>query len=209
MSRKIDTGSTTQIAKIMVSRWRSSGSSWTKFIRTPTCRPLVGRTDGEWNLNGKKYRIGNVYLFIQNKDCSYTEKRGWHQNRWKEAEYGSHAEEIDEKCWSWWTNIISWPCEFGMHSTWMQAERKSFLMNTGKCSTHEFLLQQLKYYHDGTKLTQKRSRGHVIWKDTTRKSALRGFVNRQTKRQSNSTKSQLFAWMTIISRRRKLKRWEN
>ena len=55
-----------------------------------------------------------------------------HKNGWKEAEYGSHKEEIDEKCWSWWTNIISWPAVFGMHSNVNASRTNSFLMNTGK-----------------------------------------------------------------------------
>ena len=38
----------------------------------------------------------------------------------KKQEHGSLVEEIDEQRWSWPTNIISWPCVFGMYSTWMQ-----------------------------------------------------------------------------------------
>ena len=57
---------------------------------------------------------------------SVTGVRGWHQNGWKQAEYGSHLEEIDEHVDYWWTNIISWPRIFGMHSTWMQTQRNFF-----------------------------------------------------------------------------------
>ena len=46
--------------------------------------------------------------------------RGWHQNGLDKGEYGSHVEEINETFWSRRTNIISWPCVFGMYSTWMQ-----------------------------------------------------------------------------------------
>ena len=64
MSRRIDTSSTTQVAEIMVKHWRSNGTSWTKFVRTPACWSLVGKTVrsssiGTWV--GKKYRIGNVF----------------------------------------------------------------------------------------------------------------------------------------------------
>ena len=45
---------------------------------------------------------------------------GRHQNCWKEEEYGSHVEELDEKCRHWRTHIISWPWRFGMYSAWMQ-----------------------------------------------------------------------------------------
>ena len=42
---------------------------------------------------------------------------------------------------------------------------KSLLMNTEKCSDHEFLLEQLKNYKGGKNLTQKLSRGPTTWKD--------------------------------------------
>ena len=47
---------------------------------------------------------------------------GWPWNGWKQTEYGSHVEEIDEKRWSWRTNFISWPYVFEMYSTWMQTK---------------------------------------------------------------------------------------
>ena len=45
----------------------------TKFVRTRTCRPLVGKTvwkssSGTWV---GKIRIGNVCLFIEHMDGSY------------------------------------------------------------------------------------------------------------------------------------------
>ena len=46
---------------------------------------------------GKKYRIGNVCLFIGNKDYFYRFTRMFFKNVWKEPECGSHVEEIDEK----------------------------------------------------------------------------------------------------------------
>ena len=39
---------------------------------------------------------------------------------------GSHEEGIDGICWSWRTNIISWPRKFGIHSTWMQTEQNFY-----------------------------------------------------------------------------------
>ena len=40
----MDPSSTTQVAQILVRHWRSSGSSWTKFVRTPTRWTVVGKT---------------------------------------------------------------------------------------------------------------------------------------------------------------------
>ena len=34
------------------------------------------------------------------------------------------VEQVDQKCWTWRTYIISWPSILGMYSTWMQLERK-------------------------------------------------------------------------------------
>ena len=48
--------------------------------------------------------------------------RGWHQNDWKAAEYGSHVEELDEICWSCRTYFVFWSHRLGMYSTWMQTE---------------------------------------------------------------------------------------
>ena len=77
-----------------------------------------------WAIAGKqkwssfaKYRIGNACSLIENKGNRH--QCGWYQNGWKDAEDGSHVDEIDEERWSWRTHIISWPCVFGMHSTWM------------------------------------------------------------------------------------------
>ena len=77
---------------------------------------------------------------------------------------------------------------------------KLSLPNTEKCSNHEFLLEQVKNYQSGRDLTQKLPRGPTTWKDML-KNALRDIVNWRTKRQSNYTKSQVLACVTITSRR--------
>ena len=50
-------------------------------------------------------------------------RRGWYEIFWKKAELESHEEEIDEIGRTWTTSTIFWPRVFGMHWTWMQAER--------------------------------------------------------------------------------------
>ena len=49
-------------------------------------------------------------------------RRNWS----KEADNGSHVEEIDETRWSWRTNFISSSHILGMYSTWMQTEWNYF-----------------------------------------------------------------------------------
>ena len=62
----------------------------------------------------------------------------------------------------------------------MQAERNYY--KGVKCTNHEFLLEQLKYYHGGKNLTQKkRLRGPTTWKDML-KNALRDIVKWRTKK---------------------------
>ena len=95
MSRRVNTSSTTHMAEIMVKHWRSSGTSWTKFVRTPTFWSLVGETVrsssfGTWV--GKKYRIVMSFLFIENTRIIRIGTCGWKQDGWKEAEHGSHVE---------------------------------------------------------------------------------------------------------------------
>ena len=75
-----------------------------------------------WNLDGEKFRIGNVFFVHRKQELFLSGLRWWHQNDWKEAEYGSNVEEFDERRWPWRSNIISWPRIFGMHSTWMQTK---------------------------------------------------------------------------------------
>ena len=116
------------MAQIVVKQWRSSDSSWTKFVRTPTCWALVGKTLRGSSVRtwmGKKCRIGNVFLFIENRDFLIG-FRGWYQNGWKEGEYGSHVEEMDDTRRSWRTDIISQPRVLGIYSTWMLAERNHY-----------------------------------------------------------------------------------
>ena len=83
MSRYMDTSATTQVANILGRHWRSSGSSWTKFARTPTLAGLVGKTVrggsvGTWIISTE---LG-VYLFIENKNYSY--RYTWMTFKWLE-----------------------------------------------------------------------------------------------------------------------------
>ena len=83
MSRYLDTSTTTQMAEVLGAHWRSRGTSRTKFICTPISRIVVGKTIRGSSIDGKKYQIGNVCLFIENKDysCHYT----WMPLKWLES----------------------------------------------------------------------------------------------------------------------------
>ena len=111
----------------MGSCWRCCCSSWTKLIRTPTRRALVGKTvrwsiDGTWL--GKSTKLG-MRILSQKTSFFFIGLCGWHQNRWKEAEFGSYVGEIDERRWYWGANIMSWSRLFRMHSTGTQTKREN------------------------------------------------------------------------------------
>ena len=73
------------------------------------------------NLDGRKFRAGNVCSFIGNKS-NFCQKTWTTKNGWKEAECRSKVEEIDDTSGHWRTHIISWSRVLGMHSAGMQTE---------------------------------------------------------------------------------------
>ena len=107
------------------------------------------------NLDGRKYRIGmcvrsSKTRFISVSFCGCIKMVG------KEAECGSHVEEIEEKMWTQ-TN----PHHFLTMKTWdvlsVNANQvKQLLHSKRRCLNHVFLLEQQKNYLDGNNLTHKK-----------------------------------------------------
>ena len=121
MSRYMDTSSTTRVAKIMVKHWRPTGFFGTTSVRTSTCWPLVGKTV-RGSLNGTwigKVRIWDVCLFIEKQGLSLSVCVDDIKLSGKKLKMAPMWKKLMKKCRSWRTNIMSWPCAFGMHSTWM------------------------------------------------------------------------------------------
>ena len=77
------------------------------------------------------------------------------KNGWKETECGSHVEEIDERRWSWSTNIISWPWKFWDVLNVNAKLMKQLLNDMQRCLNHVCLLEQRKNYRGGKIHTQK------------------------------------------------------
>ena len=112
-----------------------------------------------WNLDGEKFRIGNVFFVHRKQELFLSGLRWWHQNDWKEAEYGSNVEEFDETCGSWrnqhhFLTTYIWDA-LNVNANQMQSVKRSI----EKCSNHEFLLLQLKNYQDW----KKRHAKAVAW----------------------------------------------
>ena len=95
MFRHLDTSPTTQVAEIMVKHWRSSASSWTKFVRSPTCGTLVvetvwggsvgtwmgKRTELEMSICSSKTRI----ILIGKRGCKMAAKKQNVAPMWKKV----------------------------------------------------------------------------------------------------------------------------
>ena len=157
------------MSKILGRHWRSRGSSWTKFVRTPTCWSLVltkffeiwmaKRTELGMSLCSSKTRI--ILIGI----------RGWYQNGWKEAENGSHVEDIGDK--RWYRRILE-----SQHLSWIMyiwdalnvkanQTRKLILRSTEKMFESRISAGATGNYWREENLTQRRVRGR--WKDMLKK----------------------------------------
>ena len=192
------------MAQIMDQYWRSRGTSRTKYVWTPTHRFVVGKTvrrNSIGTLKGKSAELG-MSLCSSKTRIIFVSIRGRHQNGWKEAEYGSHVEEIHEKCWSWRKPSLP-----GLHSTWMWTERNYF-----------WWIQKMFESRISAGATEKITRmgkpsrkdGCVVLRCGSTCSKMRWEMLRSgEQKDSRSTKSQVFASMTTIAKKRNSNQLEN
>ena len=162
----------------------------------------------------KRTWIGNVYFVHSgNKALFLIGIRGLDiQNGWKEAEYGSHVEEIDEKT-LFLTNQSSFLDHVSMtvgmstqrdinpernHDWWIQ---KNVRITNFRWSNPKITLV-------GETSRKKQLRAPTTWKDML-KNAWKDIASWQTKRQTNCKKFQAPAWMIITSTNRSLNQLEN
>ena len=144
------------------------------------------------NLDGKKYRLGNVYFFTKKHGLCLSGNVEWYENGCEEADHGSHVAEIDETLL-----VLQEPTSFLDHVYLgcTQRERKS-----NKIIINQY--RQLFESRISAAATDqvpgwvKRSGGPTTWKDM-RKSALRGVANWQVRRQSNCTESEPLGWPQV------------
>ena len=176
-----DTSSTTQVAKIMVKHWRSSGTSWTKFVRTATC---AGETVG-WCFNGtwmgKSAELGMPVCspktrIISVSICGQKQKMA---PMWKKLMKNVDFEE---------------PTSFLDH-VYLGCTQRECMPNESYWTIYKdvrityFCWSNWKITGVGKTHTQRRSRRPTTWKDML-KSALTDIANWPTKRQSCFSKSQ-------------------
>ena len=126
---------------------------------------------------GKKYQIGSVYLFTENKD--YSHRYTWTTSKWLEkSRIGVPSKEIDEADLGEPTSSLT-----------VNANRtKILLRNTEKCSNHESPPEQLKKDLVGRNRTRIRSFGLMTWK-AMRRNVWNDIANWRMKRFSNCTRS--------------------
>ena len=125
MSRRMGTSSTTQMAEILGKHWSSCGTSRTKLHMDTHLQASCGKDSSRtfyWYSDRKRYRIGNVFLFTENKDYSY--RKTCMTSKWQE----------ESRKWpqcgrNWWIlSTVENQHHFliaymWMHSTWMQTAR--------------------------------------------------------------------------------------
>ena len=74
MSIYLDTSTKTQMSQIMVQYGRPSCSSWATSVRSPSGRTIKEKKGKSrkfyWNTVGKKFQIGNAYMWAVKKDYS-------------------------------------------------------------------------------------------------------------------------------------------
>ena len=157
MSRCLDTFSTTQ-------KWPKS---WEKIEEpvVPLDRNLYGRPLARllWKRQFEEALSERGWEKIPNWECMFVQLTrlvsvsicGWHEDCWKEAEFGSNVEDIDEKTWIL-TNLHHFltTCIWDALSGHANQMRPS-LNSTQKWSNHVFLLEQQSNYRDGKNLTHK------------------------------------------------------
>ena len=159
-SRYVGTSSTTQVAKILVKHWRSSGSSRTTILRTSTCWLLVGKT-----VRGSSF--GTWMGKVPNWECLFVHrKQGLFLSVYvddirmagRTQNMAHRVEEIVETCGSWRTNIF-----LDHEDVWYtQRECKPneiIIKEHKETLDHEFLQQQMKISSVGE---TSRKNGRVV-----------------------------------------------
>ena len=146
MSRYMDTSSTTLVAQIVVDHWRCSGSSWTKFVWSPTRRPPVGETFWKSTELGMSICSSKTWNILVGKRGRY--HYGWKKSRiW--VPRGRKLKLVD----------LGEPTSFRDHVYLGCTRTKISLRKTTRCSNHGSLLEQLKHYMGG----RKRHAKTVAW----------------------------------------------
>ena len=130
---------------------------------------------------GRKYRIGNVCLFIEKRVFFQSKNVDDIKMAGRKQQVAPTWKKLDEKTWT----LID-PHHFLIMCTGdapnVNASRtKPLLMKTKTCSNLEFLLEQLKNCQGGKNLAQKRLRGLATWK-VMLKNAWKDIANWRTRK---------------------------
>ena len=199
------------MAEVVGIHWGSCCSSWTKLVRTPTRRTLVGKTvwksiDGTWL--GKNvpnwewcllvHRKQKLFLSVYVDDIKMARKKQNLASMWKT---------LMKRRWHWGANIISWSRLVRMHSTEMRTKRENHWTTQQDVRIPYFCWSNREInYQDGTNLAPKLQRDPTTWKDML-ENAWNGIAIWQTRRRSNCTKFPVLVWTITKSKRKNWKEW--
>ena len=203
MSWYMDTSSTTLVAEDMVKHWRSRGSSWAKFVLTPTCRPLVGKTIWESSIGLRWDNVSNWECpFVQRKQglffSVYVDDKKWlgrKQNKtpmWKKLMKLVDLEEPTSFLDHVYLGCTQNECK--SNETIIEEYRQKFESRISAGCTKKLLVWENP--HAKTVASPYDTEGHA------QKMRWRNIANWRTTRQSSRTKSQVLTWMITVSRKR-------
>ena len=120
VSRYLDTSTETHMAKSVVQYGRSTRSSWTKIC-------MVILWQDFWERQVEKVLLEHGWEKVHNWECLFVYRKIGYSYLcmwmtligWKETNHWSDVESTKQRSWFGRTNIISWPCLLGLHSTRM------------------------------------------------------------------------------------------
>ena len=199
MSRRMDTSSTTHMAEILGKHWRSCGTSWTKLIRTPIRRTLVGRQFGEamMELGREKgpnweclfvHRKQKLFLSVYVDDTKMSGKKQKLAPMWRKM-----MKNVD----------IEGPTSFLDHVCTRRecTPNEKIIGHYNKMFESRISAGANEKLSGWDQLRAKLQRGPTMWKDMLG-NAWNGLANWRTRRQSNFSRFPVLVW-TITKLKRK------
>ena len=205
MSRHLDTSTEAQMAKIMVQYGRPSRSSWAESPWSSFGRTVMGKAIWE---NPIDVRLGEGFPLIRTpwKRVILICVCGWHQIGWKETKHWSDVESTQQRSRFGRTNIFPWSCIPGMYSKTMWNKQRYCWQLQNHVWIQNFRRNNWTNYH--ARKFCVFLRGPTTWKVMPRH-VWNDIVSFRTKRLNNSSKYQLLALTTIISKKKNFNPWEN
>ena len=206
MSRHLDPSTTTQMPK----SWSSMEDPVVPLERILYGHPLAGLL---WERQVEKIllkcgweKVSNWECLSEHREKGYSYLCMWMTISWKETKHKSDVESTQQRSWFGRTNIFPWSWLPGVYSNTMWNKQRYCWQLQNHVWIQNFCRSNWKNYH--ARKICVFLRGHITWKVMSR-NVWNDIVSWQAGRLNNSTKYQLHALLTIISKKKKWNPWEN